>query len=199
MDYDYLFKLIIIGDSGVGKTSLLLRFTDHIYTDSYVSTIGVDFKINTLELDAKVIKLQVWDTAGQERFKNITSSYYRGAHAIILVFDLTEPTSFANIANWLKEVNIHALPHVHKLLIGNKCDSISHRVVSYEVAKEFADVMNMRYIETSAKDATNVQEAFIYIAKELKKKMGDNEITNKKTKTPYFETQKIQPGNGCGC
>ena len=102
-DYDYLFKLLLIGDSGVGKSCLLLRFADDTYTESYISTIGVDFKIRTIELEGKTVKLQIWDTAGQERFRTITSSYYRGAHGIIVVYDVTDESTFANVKQWLQE------------------------------------------------------------------------------------------------
>uniref|UniRef100_A0A915I0H3 Uncharacterized protein n=1 Tax=Romanomermis culicivorax TaxID=13658 RepID=A0A915I0H3_ROMCU len=101
-EYDYLFKLLLIGDSGVGKSCLLLRFADDTYTDSYISTIGVDFKIRTIELDGKTIKLQIWDTAGQERFRTITSSYYRGAHGIIVVYDITDQVSIRTVIRGLK-------------------------------------------------------------------------------------------------
>mmetsp|Transcript_49208 Transcript_49208/g.71860 ORF Transcript_49208/g.71860 Transcript_49208/m.71860 type:complete len:109 (+) Transcript_49208:102-428(+) len=104
-EYDYLFKLLLIGDSGVGKSCLLLRFADDTYTESYISTIGVDFKIRTITQDSKTVKLQIWDTAGQERFRTITSSYYRGAHGIIVVYDVTDMESFNNVKQWLHEID----------------------------------------------------------------------------------------------
>merc|ERR1712139_25489 len=122
-DYDYLFKLLLIGDSGVGKSCLLLRFADDTYTESYISTIGIDFKIRTLELDGKRVKLQIWDTAGQERFKTITTAYYRGAMGILLVYDVSEEKSFANINTWINAINQHASDSVNKVLLGNKADS----------------------------------------------------------------------------
>lgn len=138
-EYDYLFKLLLIGDSGVGKSCLLLRFADDTYTESYISTIGVDFKIRTIELDGKTIKLQIWDTAGQERFRTITSSYYRGAHGIIVVYDVTDLDSFNNVKQWLHEIDRYACDNVNKLLVGNKCDMSARKVVDYNTAKEFAE------------------------------------------------------------
>ncbi|CAL9099025.1 unnamed protein product [Musa textilis] len=154
---DYLFKLLLIGDSSVGKSCLLLRFADDSYVDSYISTIGVDFKIRTVELDGKTVKLQIWDTAGQEWFKTITSSYYRGAHGIIIVYDITEMESFDNIRQWLSEIDRYASDSVCKLLVGNKCDLVENRVVEMEKAKAFADSFGIPFIETSAKDSINVE------------------------------------------
>src|SRR3569833_3374668 len=112
-EYDHLFKLLLIGDSGVGKSCLLLRFADKSYTDSYISTIGVDFKIRNIELDGKKIKLQIWDTANQEHYKTITSSYYRGAHGIAIVYDVTDQESFNNVRNWLQEIDKFASDNVN--------------------------------------------------------------------------------------
>jgi len=171
-EYDYLFKLLLIGDSGVGKSCLLLRFSDDTYTESYISTIGVDFKIRTIELDGKVIKLQIWDTAGQERFRTITSSYYRGAHGIIVVYDTTDQESFNNLKQWLHEIDIHACENVNKLLVGNKCDLTHKKVVDYPTAKEYATCLGIPILETSAKNATNVEQAFLTMATEIKNRMG---------------------------
>ncbi|XP_050527756.1 ras-related protein Rab-1A [Daktulosphaira vitifoliae] len=171
-DYDYLFKLLLIGDSGVGKSCLLLRFADDTYTDSYISTIGVDFKIRTIKLDNKTVKLQIWDTAGQERFRTITSSYYRGAHGIIVVYDCTDMETFTNLKQWLEEISRYACENVNKLLVGNKCDMTDKRAVDEATAKEYADHLKIPFLETSAKNATNVELAFLTMASEIKNRIG---------------------------
>merc|ERR1712022_60157 len=154
-EYDYLFKLLLIGDSGVGKSCLLLRFADDTYTETYISTIGVDFKIRTVEIDGKVIKLQIWDTAGQERFRTISSTYYRGAHGIIVVYDVTSLDSFNNVKRWLTEIDKYARENVNKLLVGNKSDAAegadSSRQVPMESGKTFAEERDIPFLETSAK------------------------------------------------
>uniref|UniRef100_A0A0K8SQM5 Ras-related protein Rab-1A n=1 Tax=Lygus hesperus TaxID=30085 RepID=A0A0K8SQM5_LYGHE len=171
-EYDYLFKLLLIGDSGVGKSCLLLRFADDTYSESYISTIGVDFKIRTVNLDGKTIKLQIWDTAGQERFRTITSSYYRGAHGIIVVYDCTDQESFSNLKQWLEEIDRYASDGVNKLLVGNKSDLTAKKVVDYATAKEFADHLKIPFIETSAKSAANVEQAFMTMAAEIRSRVG---------------------------
>ncbi|KAG5519294.1 hypothetical protein PMAC_001919 [Pneumocystis sp. 'macacae'] len=168
-EYDYLFKLLLIGDSGVGKSCLLLRFADDTYTESYISTIGVDFKIRTIELNGKTVKLQIWDTAGQERFRTITSSYYRGAHGIIVVYDVTDQDTFNNIKQWLQEIDRYACESVNKLLVGNKSDMTDKKVVDYTTAKvEYADGLGIPFLETSAKSSHNVEDAFLLMAQEIK-------------------------------
>ncbi|AAZ12860.1 Ras-related protein Rab1A [Trypanosoma equiperdum] len=171
-EYDHLFKLLLIGDSGVGKSCLLLRFADDSYTESYISTIGVDFKIRTLDIDGKVIKLQIWDTAGQERFRTITSSYYRGAHGIIIVYDTTDMESFNNVKTWLSEIDKFASENVNKLLVGNKCDLVTKKAVDTQMAQEFADSLGIPFLETSAKESSNVETAFIEMAKNIKKRVA---------------------------
>ncbi|XP_049851497.1 uncharacterized protein LOC126326081 [Schistocerca gregaria] len=172
-EYDYLFKLLLIGDSGVGKSSLLLRFADNTFTESFISTIGVDFKIRTIPIDGTTVKLQIWDTAGQERFRTITSSYYRGAHGIIVVYDITHQDTFNNVQKWLQEIDRYACENVHKILVGNKSDLVSHRRVPIEVAQEFANSLNLIFLETSAKNSNNVEEAFTKMARAIKEKIED--------------------------
>ena len=170
-DYDYLFKLLLIGNSSVGKSSLLLRFSENIYNDAFLPTIGVDFKIRTFDLDGKTVKLQIWDTAGQERFKTITSSYYKGAHGIIVTYDITDKQSFKDIDNWLVEVEKHAKDKVNKLLVGNKVDLKDQRQISFEEGKGKADELGIKYVETSAKDSINVEQAFITMANEIRERI----------------------------
>eukprot|EP01115_Flamella_aegyptia_P000962 TRINITY_DN114_c0_g1_i4.p1 TRINITY_DN114_c0_g1~~TRINITY_DN114_c0_g1_i4.p1 ORF type:complete len:203 (+),score=86.15 TRINITY_DN114_c0_g1_i4:82-690(+) len=198
-EYDYLFKLLLIGDSGVGKSCLLLRFADDTYTESYISTIGVDFKIRTIELQGKTIKLQIWDTAGQERFRTITSSYYRGAHGIIVVYDITDQVSFNNVKQWLQEIDRYACENVNKLLVGNKCDLTNKRVVETSAAKEFADGLGIPFLETSAKNATNVEQAFLTMAAEIKTRMANTSTAGaaKPSITVGSGQQVKQEGGGC--
>jgi len=179
-DYDYLFKLVLIGDSGVGKSCLLLRFADDSFTDSYISTIGVDFRFRTVNIENKTVKLQIWDTAGQERFRTITSAYYRGAHGIIMVYDVTNYESFEHVEEWLNEVNRHASESTLKLLVGNKADLNDDKKVDTDEAKKFADGLSISFLETSAKNATNVEAAFLTMAKQLieaKELIGNNPKT----------------------
>ncbi|CAI8606698.1 unnamed protein product [Vicia faba] len=197
-EYDYLFKLLLIGDSGVGKSCLLLRFADDSYIESYISTIGVDFKIRTVEQDGKTIKLQIWDTAGQERFRTITSSYYRGAHGIIIVYDVTDEESFNNVKQWLSEIDRYASDNVNKLLVGNKSDLTANRVVSYDTAKEFADQIGIPFMETSAKDATNVEGAFMAMAAAIKDRMASQpSANNARPPTVQIRGQPVGQKGGC--
>ncbi|KAL6743337.1 hypothetical protein Aduo_016384 [Ancylostoma duodenale] len=196
---DYLFKLLLIGDSGVGKSCLLLRFADDTYTESYISTIGVDFKIRTIELDGKTIKLQIWDTAGQERFRTITSSYYRGAHGIIVVYDITDQESFNNVKQWLQEIDRYACENVNKLLVGNKCDLTAKRAVETQAAKDYADQLGIPFLETSAKSSTNVEQAFLTMASEIKSRMGPVQGAGGAPAVRITGSQPVQDKKSGGC
>ena len=195
-EYDYLFKLLVIGDSGVGKSCLLLRYVDDTYVDSYLSTIGVDFKISTIELDGKVVKLQIWDTAGQERFRTITSSYYRGAHGIIIVYDVTDSNSFNNISHWLETIDRYASEGVIKMIVGNKSDLVTKRTVPRQTAENLAKSHGLNYFETSARDSTNVNEVFDELSREIKKKINNIPITPK-ANIISAKIQKKSEKKGC--
>ncbi|XP_027870385.1 ras-related protein Rab-8B [Xiphophorus couchianus] len=175
--YDYLFKLLLIGDSGVGKTCLLFRFSEDAFNTTFISTIGIDFKIRTVELDGKKIKLQIWDTAGQERFRTITTAYYRGAMGIMLVYDITNEKSFDNIRNWIRNIEEHASADVEKMILGNKCDMNDKRQVSKERGEKLAIDYGIKFLETSAKSSINVEEGFLTLARDimsrLNRKMND--------------------------
>mmetsp|Transcript_29843 Transcript_29843/g.30278 ORF Transcript_29843/g.30278 Transcript_29843/m.30278 type:complete len:206 (+) Transcript_29843:133-750(+) len=189
-DYDHLFKLVLIGDSGVGKSCLLLRFADDAFTESYISTIGVDFRFRTVKVEKKTVKLQIWDTAGQERFRTITSAYYRGADGIIMVYDVTNQESFEHVNDWLSEVNRYASEGTCKLLVGNKSDK-GDKVVSSEKARAFADSLGIPFLETSAKNASNVEEAFLTMTAELIKM---RETRGSAASGP--DTVKVRAGSG---
>ncbi|KAL6507971.1 Ras-related protein RABE1c [Orobanche gracilis] len=208
-DYDYLIKLLLIGDSesfdtldikvpanlmdtsGVGKSCLLLRFSDGSFTTSFITTIGIDFKIRTIELDGKRIKLQIWDTAGQERFRTITTAYYRGAMGILLVYDVTDESSFNNIRNWIRNIEQHASDNVNKILVGNKADmDESKRAVPTSKGQALADEYGIKFFETSAKTNLNVEEVFFSIARDIKQRLAE---TDSKTEAIRI-TQADQTG-----
>eukprot|EP00742_Colponemidia_sp_Colp-10_P000591 GILJ01000645.1.p1 GENE.GILJ01000645.1~~GILJ01000645.1.p1 ORF type:complete len:212 (+),score=27.32 GILJ01000645.1:165-800(+) len=168
--YDHLIKLLLLGDSGVGKSSLLMRLAEDKFTPNFVTTIGVDFKMRTVDIDGKKIKLQVWDTAGQERFRTITPAYYRSAMGVVLVYDITEETTFGNVKYWMRNLEEHASADICKILIGNKCDMTDKRVVETARGKKLADEYNIKFFETSAKASVNVDSCFLTIAREIKSK-----------------------------
>eukprot|EP00927_Polykrikos_kofoidii_P044576 TRINITY_DN38504_c0_g1_i1.p1 TRINITY_DN38504_c0_g1~~TRINITY_DN38504_c0_g1_i1.p1 ORF type:complete len:198 (+),score=22.56 TRINITY_DN38504_c0_g1_i1:85-678(+) len=157
--HDYLFRLRLIGDRRVGKSCLLLRFADDTWEDSGIGPLAVDFKNRTLEQDGKSIQLQIWDSAANERFVAIRSSLYRGVRGIVIVYDVTVKETFDNIMEWVQEVQNYAPDCVNTLLVGNKCDLSSERVVSYNEAKELADSLGIHFVEISAKNGHNVEQA----------------------------------------
>jgi len=202
-DYDYLFKLLLIGDSGVGKSCILLRYSEDTFTDTYISTIGVDFKIKSVVVDGKRVKLQIWDTAGQERFRTITSSYYRGAQGIIIVYDVTDQVTSTNTKNWLQEIDRYAGGNVTKLLVGNKIDK-SNRVVETAAGQDYAQGLGMSFIETSAKSCTNIDQVFAKMALEIKERMVKNGVRSdlsgsRPDSTTKLESKPVDNGFSCSC
>ncbi|XP_031487995.1 ras-related protein RABA4d [Nymphaea colorata] len=164
---DYVFKVVLIGDSAVGKSQLLARFARNEFSLDSKATIGVEFQTRTLTIDHKTVKAQIWDTAGQERYRAVTSAYYRGAVGAMLVYDMTKRQSFDHVARWLEELRGHADKNIVIMLIGNKCDLGSLRAVPTEDAKEFAQRENLFFMETSALEATNVETAFLNVLTEI--------------------------------
>lgn len=159
-----IMKLLLVGDSGVGKSCLLLRFVEDKFNPSFITTIGIDFKIRTIESKGKKIKLQVWDTAGQERFRTITTAYYRGAMGIVLIYDVTDLRSFENVETWYLTVTQHANEDAQIFLVGNKCDDDSSRQVSTEEGQQLAAKLNVPFLEASAKSNHNVDSIFYELA-----------------------------------
>jgi len=171
-EYDYLFKVVLIGDSGVGKSNLLSRFTRNEFNLESKSTIGVEFATKSIQVDTKTVKAQIWDTAGQERYRAITSAYYRGAVGALLVYDISKQITFENVERWLKELRDHAEQNIVIMLVGNKSDLRHKRAVTTEHAMAFAESNNLAFIETSALDATGVDEAFRQILTEIYRLMS---------------------------
>merc|ERR1719162_726970 len=174
--YEYLFKFIIIGDEAVGKTCLLLQFTDKRYRTTHQVTVGVEFGSRTVEVSGKMIKLQCWDTAGQDRFRSIVRSYYRGAAGALLVYDITRSESFEHITNWLTEARNHADPNLVLTLVGNKCDRASDRQVAFDEGKAFAQRNQLYFVETSAVTGHMVDQAFLVTARLVDKKTLENNV-----------------------
>uniref|UniRef100_A0AC35U076 Ras-related protein Rab-30 n=1 Tax=Rhabditophanes sp. KR3021 TaxID=114890 RepID=A0AC35U076_9BILA len=171
-DYKYLFKICLVGCSAVGKTSLVRKFTQGIFPPGQSATIGVDFMIKTVQVDDEKIKLQIWDTAGQERFRSITQSYYRSAHAIVLVYDVTCQPSFDALPEWLSEIEQYANRKALKILVGNKIDKEDEREIPERIGGHFADSNEFDYfLETSALDATNVETLFQEVSTKLTRDM----------------------------
>jgi len=164
---DYHVKLLLIGDSGVGKSSLLLRFADNQFDSTFIQTIGIDFRIREAKIKDKTVRIQVWDTAGQERFRTITTSYYRNAMGIMLLYDITDPLSFQHVNEWMAAIKQYAVENVSRFLVGNKCDMNDKRVISFDEGKRLADEFGVQFAETSAKDGTNIDQVFLSITQEI--------------------------------
>ena len=196
-DVDHIFKVLIIGDSSVGKSNILLRFSDNIFHDTFLPTIGVDFKIRNVKMGDQTVKLNIWDTAGQERFKTITSTYYKGAHGIIIVYDITDRESFNNVNTWLSEVRKHAGGQVVKLLVGNKCDLEEERVVSRQEGQDFADSLGVSFLETSAKQRVNIDESFMTLTKQVYELLPDTEKKQEQKLNPRNMKRKKEQGGCC--
>uniref|UniRef100_A0A6U3RS86 Ras-related protein Rab-18 n=1 Tax=Ditylum brightwellii TaxID=49249 RepID=A0A6U3RS86_9STRA len=196
--HDYLFKILLVGNSSVGKTCLLQQFVDNWFDESSIPTIGVDFKIRTLEISGKVAKLQIWDTAGQERFRTITTSYYRGAHGAVVVYDVTSRESFEDVKRWFHDIERYSSPSVRKILVGNKIDLNGSRQVSFEEGLDFASNLGIDFMETSAKTAYKVEDLFLNMAFQIKEEVVDPLMGSKEEKN-LISVSKPMANNRFNC
>ena len=166
-DYDYIFKIVLIGDTCVGKSCILVRFSDDVFVENYVTTIGVDFRFKTMIVKNKIAKIQIWDTAGQERYRSITTAYYRGAAAIIICCDSTNKESFYNINNWIEEISKYTDKDVDKIVLMNKCDLVEERQIDKNEIAKFEKDNGIKIMEVSAKTGNGIDKAFEYIIEKL--------------------------------
>ncbi|XP_020925075.1 ras-related protein Rab-43 [Phacochoerus africanus] len=198
--YDFLFKLVLVGDASVGKTCVVQRFKTGAFSERQGSTIGVDFTMKTLEIQGQRVKLQIWDTAGQERFRTITQSYYRSANGAILAYDITKKSSFLSVPHWIEDVRKYAGSNIVQLLIGNKSDLSELREVPLAEAQSLAEHYDILCaIETSAKDSSNVEEAFVRVATELVMRHGGPLLSEKGTDHIQLDSKDVGETWGCGC
>jgi len=166
-DHDQQLKILVLGESTVGKSCLLLRYVDNTFSGDFMATVGIDFKFKTVLNKDQLIKLQIWDTAGQERFKSITYGFFRGSHGILLVFDVTSMLSFTKVQNWLSDIQKHAGANIPVVLVGNKTDLAERREVLPETAEMFSQQHNLPYVECSAKTGTGVDKAFMTLVNKI--------------------------------
>ncbi|XP_072458402.1 ras-related protein Rab-3D [Notamacropus eugenii] len=202
-NFDYMFKLLIIGNSSVGKTSFLFRYADDSFTSAFVSTVGIDFKVKTVYRNEKRVKLQIWDTAGQERYRTITTAYYRGAMGFLLMYDVSNQESFNAVQDWATQIKTYSWDNAQVILVGNKCDLEDERVVSTEDGKHLADDLGFEFFEASAKDNINVKQVFERLVDIICEKMnesleaGPGTIGNSKS-TTLSDTPPAQ-SSSCSC
>eukprot|EP01041_Mallomonas_annulata_P005061 gene5061-10133_t len=173
-DFDVHIKLLMLGDMGVGKTCILLRYTHDSFSSTFITTIGIDFKIKIIDVEGIKTKLQIWDTAGQERFRTITMSYFKGAHGIVLVYDITDRDTFENITHWMSRIREHADDRVNVILIANKCDREQDRKVTREEGAALARQYNISFLEVSAKTNVNIAHLYDTIARATKNRLMED-------------------------
>lgn len=191
-EYDFLFKVVLIGDSGVGKSNLLSRFTRNEFNLESKSTIGVEFATRSIQVDNKTVKAQIWDTAGQERYRAITSAYYRGAVGALLVYDIAKHLTYENVERWLRELRDHADSNIVIMLVGNKSDLRHLRAVTTDEAKTFAERNELSFIETSALDSTNVEAAFQNILSEIYRIVSQKQIQDGASGDAHTPSNNVQ-------
>ncbi len=195
-EYVNTLKLLVIGDSGVGKSSIVTSYVDGFFSDIHISTIGIDFRIKKINVNDKSIMLQIWDVAGQEKFRSIAPIYFRHCDGIIILFDVTNQKSFDNIKKWITEIDKYNYTDTVKILVGNKCDLKQKRVVNIDDVRKFIDEMDMTYIETSAKKGKGINNVFETLVTKLIKNLGNN---NTLIDESIVLDSKIYLDDNCDC
>ena len=226
-NFDYMFKILIIGNSSVGKTSFLFRYADDSFTSAFVSTVGIDFKVKTVFRQNKRVKLQIWvcirltgnsfshlfidslftrhclqDTAGQERYRTITTAYYRGAMGFILMYDVTNEESFNSVQDWVTQIKTYSWDNAQVILVGNKCDCQEERVVSFERGRQLADQLGLEFFETSAKENVNVKAVFERLVDVICERMAETLDSDMRPGVPggtRLTDNTNQPSGQCQC
>ena len=192
--FDVKYKIMVLGESKVGKTSLIKRYTKDQFGGVYLTTVGMDFQDKIIEIEDKKVRLQIWDTAGQERFRNVTKSYFQSSQGLVLVYDITDRESFEKLNFWVDNIKNNAPENAKFILVGNKCDLANERKVSYEEGENYAKKFNIKFFESSAKDGTNVKEFFFYLANEI---YQDDKTKGKDNKKTVQLVSKKKGKKGC--
>jgi len=200
-------KILILGDSSVGKSSILMRYTDNTFATNMTTTVGIDYKLKKIKVDDVELKLQIWDTAGQEKYRSLAQNYYKNSMGVLLVFDVTEEDTFDNVRNWVRQIKNHAGENICKVLLANKADLTEERVIQSEQILELAADVNMQAFECSAKTGLNIEQAFLYLAREIKKKFfpyatGSSDATVAKPEGKKLRAHDDEDGiskTKCGC
>ena len=192
--FDVKYKIMVLGESKVDKTSLIKRYTKDQFGGVYLTTVGMDFQDKIIEIEDKKVRLQVWDTAGQERFRNVTKSYFQSSQGLLVVYDITDKDSFLNINFWMENIKKNAPENVKLILVGNKCDLANERKVTIEDGENKARNYNIKFFESSAKDGTNVNELFFYLANEI---YQDEKTKEKDNKNSLKLKEKKKEKKGC--
>ncbi|XP_018427246.1 PREDICTED: ras-related protein Rab-3D [Nanorana parkeri] len=199
--FDYMFKLLIIGNSSVGKTSFLFRYADDSFTSAFVSTVGIDFKVKTVYRNEKRVKLQIWDTAGQERYRTITTAYYRGAMGFLLMYDISNLESFNAVQDWATQIKTYSWDNAQVLLVGNKCDLEDERVIPAEDGRRLAEELGFEFFEASAKENINVKQVFERLVDIICEKMNES-LENgpgPASGTTHLSDSSPKEQNNCSC
>ena len=190
-------KIMLIGDSTVGKTSLIRKYCENEFSETYITTVGIDFQIKYLDINNKKIKLQIWDTAGQERYQTVAKNYFNSSNGFIIVYDIAQRSTFDSVYNWVEQIKELAPSHIKIVIFGNKTDLNSNRVIKIKEGKELGEKFNFKFFETSAKTGQNLNEGFEYLVKEILGDIDPVKRSRKEGKKLINKNQKDKKSSCC--